>query len=60
MDDEFRAYQAGRADGLAGRRDLERAGDPALGRDYRIGFIDGRMEVYRLHARVRRIVEDGG
>jgi len=60
MDDEFRAYETGRADGLAGRRDPEGAGDPVFGRDYRIGFIDGRMEVYRLHAGVRRIVEDDG
>jgi hypothetical protein len=60
MDDEFRAYQAGRADGLAGERDPVRAGDPTHGRDYRIGFIDGRMEVYRLHSGVRRIVEDDG
>jgi hypothetical protein len=60
MDDEFRAYQAGRADGLEGERDPVRAGDPAYGRDYRIGFIDGRMEVYRLHSSVRRIVEDDG
>ena len=60
MDDEFRAYQAGRADGLAGRRDPEAAADPVAGRDYRIGFIDGRMEVYRLHAGVRRIVEEDG
>ena len=59
MDDEFRAYQAGRADGLAGRRDTERAADPELGRDYRIGFIDGRMEIYRMHADVRKFVEDG-
>jgi hypothetical protein len=58
MDDEFRAYEAGRADGLVGRRDPDRARDPDLGRDYRIGFIDGRMELYRLHASVRRIVED--
>jgi len=60
MDDEFRAYEAGRADGLAGRRDSDAAADLALGRDYRIGFIDGRLEVYRLHAGVRRIVEDDG
>jgi hypothetical protein len=60
MDDEFRAYEAGRADGLAGRRDPGAADDPTFGRDYRIGFLDGRLEVYRLHAGVRRLVEDDG
>jgi hypothetical protein len=59
MDDEFGAYESGRADGLAGARDAARAGHPTLGRDYRIGFIDGRLEVYRLHASLRRIVENG-
>ncbi|WP_433360186.1 hypothetical protein ACQPZX_26275 [Actinoplanes sp. CA-142083] len=59
MDDEFEAYEAGRKDGLAAQRDPARAGHPALGRDYRMGFIDGRMEIYRMHADVRKIVEDG-
>ncbi|HEX5205679.1 hypothetical protein ACFQS1_24125 [Paractinoplanes rhizophilus] len=59
MDDEFEAYEAGRQDGLDGRRDAARAGHAALGRDYRIGFIDGRLEVYRLLADVRKIVENG-
>jgi len=59
MDDELRAYEAGRADGLAARRDAEQAGHPTLGRDYRIGFIDGRMEIYRMQASARKIVEDG-
>ena len=59
MDDEFEAYSAGRADGLAAARDPERAGHPSLGRDYRMGFIDGRMEVYRMHTCVREIIEDG-
>ncbi|MEU4236949.1 hypothetical protein [Actinoplanes sp. NPDC026619] len=58
MDQEFEAYAAGRADGLAARRDVERAGDPAFGRDYRIGFLDGRLEVFRMLAGVRKIVED--
>ncbi|MCU7728173.1 hypothetical protein ODJ79_31030 [Actinoplanes sp. KI2] len=58
MDDEFRAYDAGRTDGLLGKRDAVQAGNPVFGRDYRIGFIDGRIEVYRLRAGVRRIVED--
>jgi hypothetical protein len=53
MDDEFRAYEAGRTDGLAGRRDPVQAG-----RDYRVGFIDGRIEIYRLRASIRRTAED--
>ncbi|GIF25765.1 hypothetical protein Ate02nite_84950 [Paractinoplanes tereljensis] len=48
----------GRADGLAARRDAGRATDPAFGRDYRIGFLDGRLEVFRMLAGVRKIVED--
>ena len=59
MFDELEAYSAGRADGLAARRDSERAGDPAFGRDYRIGFLDGRLEVFRMLADARKIVEDG-
>jgi hypothetical protein len=58
MDDELHAYEAGRADGLAGKRDAARAGDPACGRDYRIGFLDGRLEVFRMLASVRKIVEE--
>jgi hypothetical protein len=58
MDQELRAYEAGRTDGLAARRDEERAGDPAFGRDYRIGFLDGRLEMFRMHAGVRKIVEE--
>ena len=60
MEDALVAYGAGREDALAGRRDAARAQHPETGADYRIGFIDGRMEVYRLHASVRRIVEDDG
>ena len=59
MDDELHAYEIGRADGIAARRDAERAGDPAFGHDYRIGFLDGRLEVFRMLASVRKIVEDG-
>ena len=35
-----------------------RATDPLCGADYRMGFLDGRLEVFRLHAAVRKIVED--
>ena len=58
MDQEFEAYAAGRADGLAAQRDDGRATDPAFGHDYRIGFLDGRLEVFRMLAGVRKIVED--
>jgi hypothetical protein len=58
MDRELEAYAAGRADGLAAHRDAGRATDPELGRDYRIGFLDGRLEVFRMLASVRKIVED--
>ena len=57
MFDELEAYSAGRTDGLAARRDAERASDPAFGRDYRIGFLDGRLEVFRMLADFRRIAE---
>lgn len=58
MDDTLQAYETGRADGIAGRRDVAKAADPAIGADYRIGFLDGRIEVFRLLAHVRKIVED--
>jgi hypothetical protein len=58
MDQEFEAYAAGRADGLAAHRDADRAADPKYGRDYRIGFLDGRLEVFRMLSSVRKIVED--
>jgi hypothetical protein len=57
MDEALIAYTAGRADGVAGRRDAARTDDPATGRDYRIGFLDGRIEVFRMLARVRKIVD---
>jgi hypothetical protein len=58
MDDAFRAYRTGRADGMAALRDRERAAHPETGADYRIGFLDGRLEVFRMHTQVRRIVEE--
>jgi hypothetical protein len=58
VDQEFQAYEAGRADGLSAQRDPGRADDPAFGRDYRVGFLDGRLEMFRMHADVRKIVED--
>lgn len=58
MDETLQAYDTGRADGIAGRRDTAKAGDPVTGADYRIGFLDGRIEVFRLLAHVRQIVEE--
>ncbi|GAA0505686.1 hypothetical protein Ade02nite_72040 [Paractinoplanes deccanensis] len=58
MDDALLAYQTGRADGMAARRDHTRAQHPETGADYRMGFLDGRIEVFRLLATVRKIVED--
>jgi hypothetical protein len=44
---------------MAARRDQIRAQHPHTGADYRMGFLDGRIEVFRLLATVRKIVEDG-
>jgi hypothetical protein len=59
MDDELIAYNAGRADGGAGRRDADRADDPETGADYRMGFLDGRIEVFQMLAQVRKFLDDG-
>lgn len=53
------AYNAGRADGGAGRRDAARADDPHTGADYRMGFLDGRIEVFQMLAQVRKFLDDG-
>ncbi|MEU8819528.1 hypothetical protein [Actinoplanes sp. NPDC048796] len=58
MDDAFLAYEAGRADGMAARRDPVRAQHPETGPDYRMGFLDGRIEVFKLLATARKIVEE--
>ncbi|SNY66323.1 hypothetical protein [Paractinoplanes atraurantiacus] len=58
MDDALLAYETGRADGMAARRDLSRAQHPDTGADYRMGFLDGRIEVFNLLATVRKIVEE--
>lgn len=58
MDEALLAYATGRADGLAARRDNDRATDPETGADYRIGFLDGRIELFRMHAHLRKIVEE--
>ncbi len=58
MDDALLAYDAGRADAIAGCRDSSRARHPGTGTDYRRGFLDGRLEVFRMFAQVRRLLED--
>lgn len=57
MDDALLAYDAGRADAHAGHRDTARAKHPATGADYRIGFLDGRVEIFRMLARAREILD---
>jgi len=57
MDDALRAYGAGRADALAGARDADRARHPVTGADYRMGFLDGRIEIFRMYASVREILD---
>jgi hypothetical protein len=57
MDEALVAYSAGRADALAGHRDAQRVAHPRTAADYRMGFLDGRIEVFRMFAGVRRILE---
>ncbi|MGK5685054.1 hypothetical protein [Actinoplanes sp. URMC 104] len=62
MDEQLLAYDRGRADGIAGCRDHAGSTHPDTGADYRMGFLDGRIEVFHLLAAARRIVDeaDGG
>ena len=46
MDDALQAYDAGRADGSAGRHDTARAGEPGTGADYLVGIVDGQMSSF--------------
>jgi hypothetical protein len=57
MDEALLAYYAGRADALAGHRDVTRARHPETGADYRMGFVDGRIEIFRMYACVREILD---
>jgi hypothetical protein len=57
MQDALLAYGTGRADALAGQRDEARAQHPGTGADYRIGFLDGRIEIFRMHAGMRALLE---
>ena len=58
MDDALLAYGAGRVDAMAGHRDQAQAQHPRTGTDYRRGFLDGRLEVFRMFAQVRAFLED--
>jgi hypothetical protein len=58
MDEALLAYNTGRVDGNAARRNAERAADPETGADYRIGFLDGRVEVFRMLTHVRRFLDE--
>jgi len=58
MDDALKAYAAGRVDAFAGTRDAARAEDPRTGPDYRIGFLDGRIEIFRMFACVRELLDE--
>ncbi len=57
MDDALLAYDAGRVDALGGNRDAAQAKHPATGADYRMGFLDGRIEIFRMLAHVREILD---
>lgn len=52
MDDALRAYESGRADGIAGRLDVAQAADP----DYRVGVADGELAAFErdLIAAIRK------
>ena len=51
----LRAYGDGRADGVAGRTDHERTGDP----DYRAGLVDGELEAFEVElvAAIRKAMD---
>jgi hypothetical protein len=58
MEDILLAYFTGWLDGMNGLRNADLAADNRTGADYRIGFLDARIEVFRLLAAVRKIVEE--
>ncbi|WP_250008642.1 hypothetical protein [Actinoplanes sp. M2I2] len=51
----LRAYDEGRADGVAGRRDHDRGQDT----DYRVGLADGELEAFEadLIAAIRKAMD---
>jgi hypothetical protein len=61
VDDALQAYDAGRADGCAGRHDTGRAGEPSTGADYLVGIVDGQMNAFEenLLTAVRAALEGG-
>jgi hypothetical protein len=61
VDDALQAYDAGRADGSAGRHDSGRAGEPGTGADYLVGVVDGQMAAFEqsLIAAVREALDGG-
>jgi hypothetical protein len=59
MEAALLAYNAGRADALDGVRDADQAAHPETGADYRRGFLDGRVEIAKLFAGVRDLLERG-
>ena len=58
MDDALLAYATGRGDALAGCRDAAKARDRRTGADYRMGFLDARIEIFRMFAGVREILDE--
>ena len=46
MDDALRLYDAGRADGKAGRHDAALAGNPSTRPDYLVGIVDGQLAAF--------------
>lgn len=54
-DGSLRAYDEGRSDGEAGRRDEVRADDP----DYRVGLVDGQLAAFEtaLIAAIRKAMD---
>lgn len=58
MDALFRAYDSGRADGVRGVRDSAAAEHPETGPDYRMGFLDARVEIFRMLAEARKFLDE--
>ncbi|WP_412750030.1 hypothetical protein [Krasilnikovia sp. M28-CT-15] len=58
MEEALLAYAAGRIDALEGNRDEAKAADPVTGVDYRRGFLDGRLDVFRMLAGVRDLLRE--
>ncbi len=61
MEDAIQAYTEGHADGVVGRPDPHRAGDPETGADYRTGLADGSLAAFEtdLIDKIRRLMGEG-